>query len=356
MDHWWAKQRLEDFIGVIDKKLDNYWQEEIKVNFGFNRRQKDLVRKILEHAKDHNLRPAKRLRASFVYYAYALGNNVVDERTYKAAMAVELVHTALLMHDDFMDQDDVRRGKPTTHKYFEDGDVHYGEAMAVDVGDAVLLLGYQLLNDSGYEPEKVILAERQLLRGVVNTAYGQAYDIGLGKYKNWGEEDVIVLHRAKTAIYTYKNPLFIGAMLAGLEGEVFDVLDEYSMNGGVAFQLQDDVLGVYGDTEKTGKSANSDLLQGKVTLLILKALEMGTDEQKGAVKKVWGKRRANAGDIEEAKKAIKESGSYEYSMDISREYARKAVETAEKLRGLNLNREAIDYIQGIAEYMVHREV
>jgi geranylgeranyl diphosphate synthase type I len=271
-------------------------------------------------------------------------------------MAVELVHTALLMHDDFMDQDDIRRGRPTTHKYFEEGDIHHGESMAVNVGDAVLLLGYQLLNASGYEAEKIILAERQLLRGVVNTAYGQAYDVCLDKYNDWNEDDVIALHKAKTAIYTYENPLFVGAILAGLKGEVFEILHDYSVDGGVAFQLQDDVLGVYGNPEKTGKSANSDLLQGKVTLLILKALENGTEEQRQIIKKVWGKRKAKNSDIEMAKKAIKESGSHSYSMDVSREYAKKAVETAEKLRQLNLNEEAIDYIRGIAEYMVHREV
>lgn len=357
MNYTGAKQKLEEFIIQIDEYLQKYWQEEVSKDFGFNQRQKELVRKIINHSGEHNLRQAKRLRASYVYYSYMLGGDKQKiEEVMRAAMAVELVHTALLMHDDVMDQDDVRRGKPTTHKYFEEGDAHYGESMAINAGDAVLLLGYELLNRLNFEPERIIKAQNQFLRGVTNTAFGQAYDVSLERYQEWKEDDVLSLHKAKTAIYTYENPLLIGAYLANLPPDTEQIIHDYSMDGGVAFQLQDDILGVYGNPEKTGKSANSDLLQGKVTLLILKTLELGSESEKEAVKKVWGKRRAETTDIEAAKEAIKTSGAYEYSLVISRDLAHRAAQTAEKLRGLNLNEEAIDYIGGIAEYMVHRDL
>lgn len=351
-----VKQTLNDFVKIIDEKLDIYWKDEINKEFGFSQKQKDLVKKMLLHAQEHNLRAAKRIRGSFVYYGYQLGKPV-DDRIWDAAMGVELVHTALLMHDDVMDQDNVRRGKPTTHKYFEEGDSHYGESMAYTLGDIVLTIGYELVLRSKFQPDLVIKATEKLLRGITNTAHGQAYDVSLEKMVDtWEEEDVIVLHKAKTAIYTYENPLFIGAYLANLGPDVLTILHDYSMDGGVAFQLQDDILGVYGDPEKTGKSANSDLLQGKVTLLILKTLSDGTEQQVEALEKIWGKRNAENIDIENAKKAIIDSGSLEYSRVISKEYAAKAAKTAEKLRALSLNTEAIDFIQGIAEYMVNRDV
>lgn len=355
-----AKEILTNFVPVIDKKLAEFWGTEIGRNFGYNEHQKRLVKYMLEHAAEHSLRSSKRLRGAFTYYGYLLGKTV-DERIWNAAMGVELVHTALLMHDDFMDQDEVRRGKPTSHKYFEEGDKKYGENMAVDLGDGVLEIGQELLLSSDFEDKLVRRATLKMLRGVTQTVWGQAYDVTLEKIlDSVSEDDVIVLHKAKTAIYTYENPLYIGAILAGLEGEVFDILTEYSMDGGVAFQLQDDILGVFGDPEKTGKSANSDLLQGKVTLLILKTFKDGSAKQVEDLKKVWGSARqtkiASQEDIDRAKKAIADCGSLQYSRDISREYARKAAKTAEKLRGLNLNTEAIDFIQGIAEYMVEREV
>ena len=352
-----AKQKLYEYIPQINKRLEKYFDQELALKFGFNTKQKALVRKMLLHAKEHNLRPAKRLRASFVHYGYLLGNSKVDERIWKAAMSVELIHTALLMHDDVMDQDDKRRGQPTTHRFFENGDPHYGESMAYTLGDTVLSIGYQLLLDSGFDNKLVIPAERKLLRGIANTAYGQAYDVTLEKIRNqWTENDVIVLHQAKTAVYTYENPLYIGAILGGQEPRVLKILTDYAMNGGVAFQLQDDILGVFGNPKKTGKSANSDLLQGKCTLLILRVFKNGTPGQIKALEKVWGKRKANKTDIEKAKQAIIDSGSLEYSNKISRDYAARAAQTAVKLNKLGCRKEAVEYIQGIAQYMVERDL
>ncbi len=354
-----ARKKLKEFVSMVDEKLSCYWNKEIDIGFGINHKQKDLVKEILLHSFEHNLRPAKRIRAAFTYYSYMLQKGQkMDGRIWDACMALELVQTALLIHDDFMDEDSVRRGKPTTHKYFEKNhDKHYGEAMAVTTGDAVLCLGFELLNNSGFEQSRVQKAMRKMLRGITQTAYGQAYDVTLEKLVNdWEEDDVIAVHKAKTSIYTYENPLFIGAYLAGLDDAVYPILHDYSMDGGVAFQLQDDILGVFGNPEKTGKSANSDLLQGKCTLLVLRTFTHGNDAQIDAVKKIWGKRQAHEADIECAKQAIISSGSLDYSKKVSREYAVKAASHAGKLRKFDLNPDSIDFIEGIAEYMIEREL
>ena len=144
--------------------------------------------------------------------------------------------------------------------------------------------------------------------------------------------------------------------MAGLPEEALKILHDYAMDGGVAFQLQDDILGVFGTPEKTGKSADSDLLQGKCTMLVLKVFNGGTTGQQNAVRKVWGKPEAPRQDLDNAKQAIIDSGSLKYSNDLAREYAAKAAKTASGLRNLDLNSESIDYIQGIAEYMVNRKV
>lgn len=343
-----AKRTLQEFVPEIDKRIAEYFDEELNNDFGFNEKQRKEVRIMLEHCKEFLLRKQKKLRPSLVYYGYKLGGKEINENIWKAALGVDLVaDAAILMHDDFMDGDELRRGKLTTHEYYARrvNDKHLGEAIAVNVGDVMLCLGFELVADVGNPA-----ATKQLLRGIANTAYGQAYDISLEAFRNWTEEDVICLHKAKTAIYTYENPLFIGANLAGLKGEVFEILHDYSMDGGVAFQLQDDILGVYGDSEKTGKSADSDLKQGKCTLMVLKAWD------RPEVHKVWGKADAGREDLDAAKKAIMDCGAYEYNKQLAREYAARAARTAEKLRSLKLDSEAIDYIQGIAEYMVEREV
>lgn len=353
-----AKRKISVFIEKINPLILSYWQKELSKSFGFNDKQKNLVKKMIEHSQEHSLRSAKRLRGAFTYYGYLLSSKKEDSRIWDAAIGVELVHTALLMHDDFMDQDLVRRGKPTTQRYFAtDSGAHYGDSMAVTVGDAVLCIGFDLLNSCGFEPEKVQKATAKMLRGIAETAFGQAYDVSLEKIMgDWKEDDVIAVHKAKTSIYTYENPLFIGAHLAGAPNEILPILHSYSMDGGVAFQLQDDILGIFGDTEKTGKSSDSDLLQGKCTLLVMRVLSHGSEKQKQDLLKVWGKRSAQRDDIELAKKSIIESGSLDYSKRISREYAQRAVHAASKLRSHDLNIESIEFLEGIAEYMIEREL
>lgn len=350
-----AKQTLQSFVPLIEVKLKEYFEIEFASQFGFNKRQKDVVKEILEHGREYLLRPQKRLRPSFVYYGYKLSGREVDKTIWDAAMGVEITHAGILMHDDFMDQDEVRRGGPTTHKFFEKrggGDVHFGDAMSVTVGDVYWCLGFDLVTRANNNR-----VNAQLFRAIANTAYGQAYDLVLEKFENWTEEDVVALHRAKTGLYTYENPILIGAYLGGIEDEeILTLLRQYADDGGVAFQLQDDVLGVYGTPEKTGKSADSDLKQGKCTLMVLKAYELGTQEQKDKVRKVWGDVNATREDLDLAKQAMIDCGAYEYNVKLAQKYAGVAAETADKLRKYDLNPEAIDYIQGIAEYMVTREL
>jgi len=351
-----AKTRLGSLALEMDKRLKLYWKKEMGANFGFEKNQKKLIRKLLSHAKEHNLRQAKRLRASLVYYGYLMGKTKPNEEIWKAMEAVELVQTALLMHDDFMDEDKLRRGLPTTQEYFAEGDKHYGESMAVDVGDVVLCLGFERMMECNFDEEKVLRATKLLIRGITETGFGQAFDISLPKLGGLTERKVLAVHRTKTAIYTFQNPLVVGGVLAGLAEKDLDILKEYAVFAGIAFQLQDDVLGMFGDSKKTGKSADSDLLQGKSTLLVARTLEKGDGQQKKILLAAWGNKKAKKAEIEAAKKVIIESGAYEYSVAKANKLVTKAIEMTEKMDKRGFNKEAVEYLRGIAEYMVAREI
>lgn len=350
-----VKETLQRLAKKIDEKLELYWDKEVEGGFGYTESQRKLVKKLLLHAREHNLRTGKRLRGAFVYYGYLLSGKI-NKEIWKAVCGVELVHTALLMHDDFMDRDELRRGKPTTHRFFAKGDEHFGNSMAVNLGDAVLCLGYESLLKVKLDPSLVLAAANQMMRGIVKTAYGQSHDVYMAKEKSWTEKDVLGLHRAKTAIYTYENPLLVGARLGGAGEAVLEILREYAADGGIAFQLQDDIIGVFGDEEKTGKSSDSDLKQGKRTLLALKTLEMGSQKQKDDFLKVWGNEKATKKEIDLAKRAVKDSGAYEYNRKMASDLALKAAKTGKILYELGLNTEAVDFIVGVAEYLVDREV
>ena len=150
--------------------------------------------------------------------------------------------------------------------------------------------------------------------------------------------------------------LMIGGILSGLTEVQLETLKEYAIAAGVAFQLQDDVLGMYGDSGKTGKSSDSDLRQGKGTLLISRVLEVGNGEQKRAVAAAWGNKEAGNRLVEEAKKALIESGAKEYSVEKAKKLAEKAGGVTEKMREMGMNEEAVDYLAGLTEYLVSREV
>ena len=289
-----AKEELKRFVVLINKKLNEYFDKEIKNAFGVSSKEKDLTINILKHIKEHNLRPCKRLRGSFIYYGYKLLGGEGKKAILSAAMSVELIHTALLIHDDFMDQDDTRRGLPTTHEYYgnqhknngwKHNANHYGDSMAVNVGDVALMLGFEILGKSQFDYKNRIRALNRTLKGINNTGLGQAFDITLEVAGKAKEKDVLDLHLAKTAIYTYENPLHIGAILAGANESDLKILSDYALPGGVAFQLQDDILGLFGTPEETGKPNYSDLRQGKMTLLILHAWEKADDSQKRVIKR-----------------------------------------------------------------------
>lgn len=360
-----AKETLLSFVKIIDEDFKIYFDSEIKNVFGVSNKERLLAKKIWGHIKEHNLRPAKRLRGSFIYYGYQLLGGKDKASALDAAKSIELIHTALLMHDDFMDQDDTRRGKPTTHEHFSKqhknnswrfSSEHYGHSMAVDVGDIALLAGYEILGRSRF-PEKLKLnAINRMLRGVVNTGFGQAYDVTLEAHGKASEKDIVDLHYAKTSIYTYENPLHTGAVLAHASEADLDIISKYAIPGGVAFQLQDDILGLYGDPEKTGKPAHSDLRQGKMTLLIIEALKRADSKQHKRLLEIWGNRELTEAEAQEARKIVQDTGSLDYSIKTSVRWAKKAQKAIPEMISKKWDKEAIDYLDGIAQYMVERDL
>lgn len=359
-----AKKNLIKFVGKIDKELNLYLSTELNNIFGVSSKEKVLSNHMMQHIKEHDLRPAKRLRGSFVYYGYRLFKSDKESEIIRAGMSIELIHTALLMHDDFMDQDDTRRGLPTTHEYYKKyhksnkfrfDALHFGESMAVTVGDTALMFGFETLGKSDFPASLKLEALNRTLRGIMNTAYGQAYDITLESLGKGTEKDVIDVHRGKTSIYTYENPLHIGAILAGANKSDLELLSKYAIPGGIAFQIQDDILGLFGDTKKTGKPAHSDLRQGKMTLLIIKALELANQKQKKRIKEVWGNRNLTESDAEGIRKIVIDTGSLEYSKKTAIIWAKDAQKAVPKMIKRKWNKESIDYLYGIAQYMIERD-
>jgi len=237
-------------------------------------------------------RGGKRLRPAFAYWGWrgaaadAPGPAEDDAAVLRAVAALEFVHVSALVHDDVMDGASTRRGRPATHLGFAsrhgadalDGDASaFGVGAAILVGDLSLVWSDELLRCSGITDAALTRA-----RGVWDTmrtevTAGQYLDLLRAAGGLPGPEGALTVARYKSAGYTVQRPLQLGAAIAGAGPRLFEGYSAIGLPLGEAFQLRDDVLGVFGDPDVTGKSADDDLREGKRTLLIALA-ELEADE------------------------------------------------------------------------------
>ncbi len=232
----------------------------------------------------------KRFRAAFCYWGFRAHSPVVaDERALlRACAALELLHASALVHDDFMDASDTRRGRPATHRTFEAGHRaagwrgdpgQYGAAAAILLGDLLLSWSEELLRRCGLPLDRVAAAMGvfDLCRSEVIT--GQFLDVSVQARGRADVDAAMTVLRYKSAKYSIERPLHIGATLAGADDAGLAELSDFGLPLGEAFQLRDDLLGVFGDAATTGKPAGDDLVEGKRTVLVALALDAATPEQ-----------------------------------------------------------------------------
>ncbi len=213
-------------------------------------------------------RGGKRLRAVLVAAAYeACDGEGGASRVTLAGVAVELLQAYLLIHDDWMDQDDVRRGGPSVHVALRGvlGDARLGDVAAILAGDYGSALAQSTLLRTPVAPDRLLEAARVFGRIQEDVVTGQVLDV----------LDVAgpveVKHDLKTGSYTVRGPLALGAALAGASADARSTLDRFAAPLGVAFQLRDDLLGTFGDAKATGKPVGTDLREGKRTALVEEA-------------------------------------------------------------------------------------
>jgi geranylgeranyl diphosphate synthase, type II len=211
----------------------------------------------------------KRMRPALLLMACELFGGDAN-KALNPAMAIEVFHNFTLMHDDIMDNAPLRRGKTTVHE-------KWNRNVAILSGDVMLVKGYELM----------MQVDDHLLRPIMNifnetaigVCEGQQIDMEFETRNNVSIDEYLVMIRLKTAV-VLGGALKIGALIGGAPANDAALLSEFGINLGIAFQLQDDILDVYGDPEKFGKQVGGDIISNKKTYLLIKALELAQDEQK----------------------------------------------------------------------------
>jgi geranylgeranyl diphosphate synthase, type I len=242
------------------------------------------------------VRGGKRLRPFFCRAGWLVaGGDPADPRLDDAAASLEWLQGSALVHDDLMDDSDTRRGRPSVHRAFERrhrdaglaGDsAGHGASVAVLLGDLMLSWADEQFRSSGLPHLSTALGYLDLCKTEV--VAGQYLDVLAQTRPSVGVEEAMRVVRYKSAKYTVERPLHLGAALAGAEEAMISALSDVALPLGEAFQLRDDVLGVFGDPGITGKPAGDDLREGKRTVLVARAAELGTDADRDLLARTLG--------------------------------------------------------------------
>lgn len=358
-----ATQYLQAYKKRVDKELEKYFSQKIKQA----REIHSLAEEAVQIIKEITMAGGKRIRPAILYYSYLAGGGKDNEEIVKTSMSIELAHIFLLIHDDIIDKDDIRHGVLTAHERYsqkarrilvperiKNEAAHFGNAMAIVVGDMASAMAYEIIFNSKFAPETVIKALDSLQNIIYKTLPGEMMDIEMELKGKASEEEIIKMHEGKTAHYTFEGPIDLGWVLAdkSSNGDL-KKLSQYGLLIGKAFQIRDDILGVFGDEKKLGKPVGSDIIEGKQTLLILKAEEKGTASQKKIINKYFGKKELAESELEEIRKVIKETGALEYSLKLSEKMAE---EGRAYLNQINFkNKQAQDFFKTLIEYIIRRE-
>lgn len=216
----------------------------------------------------------KRLRPILAYMATNLFTDDIEQTT-SAAIAIEMFHNFSLLHDDLMDNASLRRGQPTVHlKWDANTAVLSGDVMLIDAYNYIVKVPEDVLPD--------ILAV--FTTTAMQVCEGQQYDMDFEQHLDVKESEYIEMIRLKTAVLLAAS-LKIGALLGGASKEDVERLYDFGINIGLAFQLKDDLLDVYGDTQSFGKEIGGDILSNKKTFLLIKALENSNEENNATLRK-----------------------------------------------------------------------
>lgn len=294
-------------------------------------------------ASDHLIKAGgKKLRPVLVVLSSeSVGGRAQD--ALKTAASMELIHTFSLIHDDIMDKDEMRRGKPSVHKL-------WGEPMAILAGDTLFSKAFETVletDTTNIDPKRVVEALKTVVDSCIKICEGQALDISFEGQLDIKEEEYMTMIYKKTAALIAAATK-AGAIIGGGNDEQVKALSEYGRLIGLAFQIQDDYLDVVSDEEDIGKPVGSDIVEGKMTLMVVHALANASKEDKERLISIL---EANDEDlVDDAISIFNKYGSIEYTRNIALEN----VKTAKELLNVLEDSDAKKSLELVADFVLER--
>ncbi len=326
------EQNLAIYKQEVDAIADTYTAELLS-DYGqhytaYSRAAAEIFCTILQ-------RGGKRLRGALVMNTYEMLGGGNRQLALRAALAIEIIHTYLLIIDDICDRSLMRRGGPTAHVMLTErhrqlrlkGDSeHFGLSQAINVAILGAHLAQRELTQLPTTDSSKLEVLHDLNSALITTIHGQINDLYNQSVQEVNESEVKQTLAWKTTDYSFKNPLQMGAILAQAGPESGGLLDEYAGHAGLAFQISDDILGTFGSSFESGKSAHDDMKEGKITILVSRALERADSQQRQALLKALGNQQLTPADLEKCRQIIEATGALDYARRVVHKHAAEAVQ------------------------------
>lgn len=324
-----------------------------------------LARPILELSAA-TLQGGKRLRAAFCYWGWrAVTDASGTDEIVTASAALEVFHAAALVHDDIIDNSDTRRGRPATHRAFEGahhaggwtGDAAaYGRSSAILAGDLLVAWSDDLFEEgiADVPADRARAARRQYAEMRRDVTVGQYLDIAAETVPAPEDEQLdraLLVASFKSARYSVQQPLLIGAAIGGARTEQRQALRAFGHPVGMAFQLRDDVLGVFGDSAATGKPSGDDLREGKRTALIAFARQGLASSVRRTLDELVGDPDLDDAQVRMLQNTIRDSGALDRVEELIASYAHEADRA---LSGAPLDNASVGALRDLARAAVDR--
>jgi geranylgeranyl diphosphate synthase, type I len=307
---------------------------------------------------------AKRVRPLFAYFTHRLfNNNYHGKDIIKLGTALEYFHNFALIHDDITDLSLIRRGVPTIEADFREKNKHRSTEDAYHIGlNAAMYAGDIALFQSTYILETMDLPQ-QITRGLQDTFYAMQTDTAMGQieeslgvaYQPWETvtrkeiENVLIL---KSGRYTIQKPMQMGAIMSDIDNSDYNKLSDIADDFGLVFQIKDDLLGLFGLEEEIGKSASSDITEGKKTLIMYDTYQRAGDEGKKNIRDIVGKRNATLEEINIIKRLVETTGVRDETEKYCKQGAAKFKTGLNNLSNININ--YLAKFEELADYIVER--
>lgn len=316
---------------LINKQLQAVLAQQCAANKQHNVLYYELLRQLSVLVG----RGGKRLRPLLCLLAYEGYGGRGQATSLRAAASQELLHSFFLIHDDIIDRDYHRWGGHNILGVYFDrysktmmprDALHAAETQALLAGDACAAIADQLLITSGFDAAQLLRAQQMQQQTILTVIGGEVAE---STYPYTGklptEKQILQLYCDKTASYSLGLPLRLGALLADASDKELEILGKFADHHGVAYQLQDDLLGMFGDERKTGKPAISDLREGRRTVLVIKTLEKATPAARKQLLSLLGNDAVDDTSLQQARAIITEAGARDYVDELAHTYTEQAL-------------------------------